>query len=452
MGLILLKIIICSGLLLAFYYAILQHEKSFRFNRAFLLGALVFSNAVPFLSIPVPAKSAVKPLLVVGQPILSAEKVAGSQEAAVNWAMIVLLVYLCISAFLLMRFLLSLLKIRLIKGKRLTFQGVEVIVTEKEYIPFSFCNTMFISSKYLHDETVDEGIFLHEKAHILQKHTIDLLFIEFLIIFSWFNPFLFLYKKAVVANHEFLADDFVLRTHFDIHRYQQLILSELENLRALKLTHTFYFNNTKKRFLMMTTNNSRFIGLKKAGSIPLAVLLLLAFAKPLSAQTEIKTKKPDAPVKQALETTPTNAPVLQSVSSEKLPTDRKTVKTDTIRKPSLQKAVEPAIASPPPPPSRFTGILPQFPGGINEFRTLIATNFNTTVLTGFKGLLRTTVFVDIDSEGRMSNIRSEGDNEIFNREAERSLNSIKDQLWTPAQEKGRAVPYVFKLPLTMQFE
>jgi len=89
----------------------------------------------------------------------------------------------------------------------------------------------------------------------------------------------------MIANHEFLADEFVLQHHFDVKDYQKLILSEIGSSEKFALSHQFNFNNTKKRFIMMTTKNSRAAGLKKLAFLPVLAILALFFTKKINAQT-----------------------------------------------------------------------------------------------------------------------------------------------------------------------
>ena len=51
MVMIILKIILCSGIVLGLYYLFLAKEKTFIFNRFYLLLGLVFSYSIPFVTI-----------------------------------------------------------------------------------------------------------------------------------------------------------------------------------------------------------------------------------------------------------------------------------------------------------------------------------------------------------------------------------------------------------------
>ncbi|UKB79840.1 M56 family metallopeptidase [Chryseobacterium sp. MEBOG07] len=151
------------------------------------------------------------------------------------------------------------------------------------------------------NDTIDPRIFLHEKTHIEQKHSIDVLFLNILKIFTWFNPVLFLYKKAVITNHEFLADEAVMKSNYNIKEYQSLILEEILSHQNPPLTHSFNFNNTKKRFIMMKTKKTKFSLLRKATGITVLIAAVALFSErtyagnPANAQISEKTTEASVP-------------------------------------------------------------------------------------------------------------------------------------------------------------
>lgn len=96
---------------------------------------------------------------------------------------------------------------------------------------------------------------------------------------------------------------------------------------------------------------------------------------------------------------------------------------------------------------------PDFPGGINAFRTMFSKKFDPYVFSiPEKGTIKTTVHLTIEKDGSVSNIFATGDNEQFNAEAVRTAKKIsKNTKWIPATKNGEPVVYVFRLPLTMSF-
>ncbi|AZI23571.1 energy transducer TonB [Chryseobacterium taklimakanense] len=131
----------------------------------------------------------------------------------------------------------------------------------------------------------------------------------------------------------------------------------------------------------------------------------------------------------------------------------------------------PAYTPPPPPPSTGTKVATveakpapsttevyteveqqaDFPGGLNSFRTKVADNFDSGAMEGGEGTLRTEITFVVERDGSLTQVKATGPNADFNREAERTVKSIRNK-WTPAKINGQPVRYRFRLPLTMNFE
>jgi beta-lactamase regulating signal transducer with metallopeptidase domain len=122
-------------------------------------------------------------------------------------------------------------KIKSLKGNKIIYRNRAVKVLENNMPPFSFMNTIYISKDYFKDGNIENSIFLHEEIHVKQKHTADVLFTEILKILLWFNPFIYFYKRAMVTNHEFIADEQVIYNNKNIKSYQELILKKFLNNR-----------------------------------------------------------------------------------------------------------------------------------------------------------------------------------------------------------------------------
>ena len=451
---IILKIVLSSCLLIGFYYLFLERERIFKFNRIFLLSALVFAYAIPFIPFNIPIKPTGKTNLIIGEPLQNFRQINTAQAISIDWIKILLVVYAVISIFFLIKFLYAVVKIKFLKGEKRNYKDENILIIDKDYAPFSFLNTIYFSRKYLVNDQIDERIFLHEKCHIEEKHSADILFIEFLKIFSWFNPALFFFKKAMITNHEFLADEYVLQNNFDVGNYQHLILNEIKISQNFNLTHQFDFNNTKKRFIMMNSKNSRFTGLKKLTLLPVLAILFVLFTKKVNAQTETSAiVEATLPQKQdVMSFKKKNATKFEKkiITFSTKTRDDIEVKKDTIKK--KQNVSAPVPPPPPPPPTEFEQVPAEFPGGANALRTLVSNSFDTSIFKGDEGLIKTTVYLSIDEKGKISNIFAEGENKIFNQEAVRAITAANEgKIWKPATEDSNPVKTVFKLPLTMQF-
>ncbi|KIA82324.1 energy transducer TonB [Kaistella solincola] len=130
----------------------------------------------------------------------------------------------------------------------------------------------------------------------------------------------------------------------------------------------------------------------------------------------------------------------------------------------------PSYTPPPPPPSTgkvqtvevkpqvsetqvYTEVeqLAEFPGGINKFRSTVGNNFDTSVMSGDEGTVKTEVIFVVERDGSITDVKANGPNSDFNAEAIRTVKSIKNK-WTPAKINGKSVRYRYRLPLTMNFE
>ncbi|MBF8457861.1 hypothetical protein IV494_11785 [Kaistella sp. G5-32] len=451
MILLIFKIVICSGLLLGFYYLFLEKQRTFKFNRVFLLSSLIFAYCIPFIKLNVPTNQTKAGNLIFGNPTQELKKQTILSAQTLDLTQIVIWIYVLITLLFLLKFLFGLLKLNLLKGNKIEYKGHQIFLVDQAISPFSFLGTIYLSKNHINENGVDERIFLHEKFHVDEKHSFDILFVEILKIFSWFNPSLFFIKKAMITNHEFQADEYVLENDFDVKNYQNLILNEIAFTQKFQFTHQFNFNNTKKRFIMMTTKNSRFSLAKKLSVLPLIAILFLLFSRKVEAQNskeEILKVKQDVAIPLNVENvTVEDKGILKAFKN---PVKAIQIKLDTIKPKFVGK--NETDGPPPPPPSKVGQTIAEFPGGINELRRSLNSNFDTSVLTGNEGLLKSSLNLTINAEGKVINIVAKGDNEVFNKEAERAMKIANgDKVWIPATEKGIPKETVFYIPMTMQF-
>jgi bla regulator protein BlaR1 len=99
--------------------------------------------------------------------------------------------------------------------------------------------------------TIEEALIQHEISHCRQWHSLDILFVELMKVVFWINPFIWLMKKSVQLNHEFLADDSVLSNH-SITNYKNLLINLVFKHNSGILISNFNFSFTKQRLKMMT--------------------------------------------------------------------------------------------------------------------------------------------------------------------------------------------------------
>lgn len=301
MTLYLLKFSACLGLIYLFYKLCLEGENFHVFKRYFLLTGLVLSTLIPLISFEIPWYQ--EHVMEIVLPIKNANAIDGniptvepiqpSNEPTVAMP-IWFYIYGLILGVMLFRFLrgLYLITRKAVTNEKLVHQNAHLVLIEEKIAPFSFGNYIFLNKSIYQAKGIESDILLHELTHVRQKHTWDILFVELFLIAFWWNPILYLYKKAIQLNHEFLADREVL-AHTQVPTYQQLLLQNATG-NALYLTSSSTFSITKKRFLMMTHHTSVTARiLRGLACLPLILVLIAGFSDwSLGQKNEKKTQKP----------------------------------------------------------------------------------------------------------------------------------------------------------------
>lgn len=261
-----LKSILCLGVLWMAYYFWLSKEQLFKFNRFYLIAAVIFALTAPLITFE--TITYIDPIPVVESDFAMSTIATESNvplvietERAFNWSSLLLAVYLIIGTLLTVRFTIGLVKL----GKNIKnnpskkWYNASLILLFKPLVPHTFFNYIFINKTEYEQDQIEKELLLHEYEHVKQKHSIDILFIELIQLVFWFNPFIYLIKKSIKLNHEFLADQAVLNTNISIDRYQLLLLQIAGLSSPHYLSSSINYSITKKRLKMMskTKNNAK---------------------------------------------------------------------------------------------------------------------------------------------------------------------------------------------------
>ncbi len=281
----LLKVIICSGILCGYYYLALRNKIFHRWNRFYLLAAVVLSLIVPVMKInifqsPGEGNGAVVNMLKTinssDEIIIEYSRHNGLQLSSEN---IISGIYLLITLAFLSIFFLALYKIyRLTKiypGTKM--KGISFISTDAKGTPFSFFNSIFWNNAIDIYSRQGQQIFNHEIAHVKEKHSYDKVFMNILLIFFWMNPFFWLIRKELSMIHEFIADKEALEDS-DINAFAEMILQTVYPGQQFLLTNNFFHSPLKRRITMFTKNkNPKVNYLSRLLVLPLAAIVFFAF-------------------------------------------------------------------------------------------------------------------------------------------------------------------------------
>lgn len=247
----LLKVNIALSLFYLIYYFWLRKLTFYTINRYFLIFALAFSTFYPLIHIHVNQSSAEKPTPVASNAIPVWEyEYSANQQMTIN-EHIDTLFYLTLLVFTL-RFCISLfgiLKIHLSSTASI-WNAYHYRKSKEDILPFSFWKNVYLNPKK-HSDNELEGIFRHEYVHVRQLHSFDILLAEVVLIFCWYNPFAWLFRRVIRENIEFITDNNVLASGINKEAYQYSLLTVLTANRQSTIANYFNMKDLKKRISMM---------------------------------------------------------------------------------------------------------------------------------------------------------------------------------------------------------
>lgn len=285
----LFEVSVSLALFYSIYWLFLKKETFFAVNRLFLISSILFSFILPFINVsfikissPIASRQLIERNYALGQTASMQAKTMGIFD-------ILLLIYLIGAGLFLLGFLYKLLKLLILikKSSIQKINGVKIVFVEKDLAPFSFFNLVFVNKPNISGDDFDR-IVAHEMIHIRQYHSVDLLVMELLTIFQWFNPFVWPYKESLKETHEYLADNAVIAQGCNAAKYQLLIFEQHVGVKLFDFANNFNHSQIKRRITMMTKRKSkRWAKFKVLLVLPLLSFLALTFA---DSNT---TRKPD---------------------------------------------------------------------------------------------------------------------------------------------------------------
>ena len=296
MDLYLIKSAACLAILLVFYKVFLEKESFHTFKRFYLLAALAVSLLIPFITFT----EYVEPEYILGtfqNPILEniyiPETNTGTEviKETLDWTPILWTIYGLGVLFFSIRFLLNLSRIvkRIHSNPKTKRQSFINVLLNDLVIPHTFFNYIFLNKSKFEKQEIPEEVLLHEQTHAKQKHSLDILFIEILQVVFWFNPLIYLIKKDIKLNHEFLADQAVVNHGTNPITYQQLLLAFSSNAAEPQLANAINYSSIKKRFTVMKTRTTqKTTWVKSLVLLPLLAIMVYGFSTTKTVEKEVE--------------------------------------------------------------------------------------------------------------------------------------------------------------------
>ena len=276
------------------YMLILRKESFFRLNRTVLLLILLLSLVLPLMNIhslswdsqPV-VQVARQQMVEVGIPVnagmlLPEVAVQGERNGIqVSWFHIVSILFVLGTLFVFFLRVSQILRMGyVIRTGSLWHQredGVMLYCHADDVSPFSWMDNIVISARDYNENARE--ILLHERAHVMARHSWDLLLLALLQTMQWWNPLVYILGGSLRDVHEYEADDFVLRSGVSAKAYQLLLIKKVVGASSYTFANNFDHSLTLKRITMMQKSKSSvWMRSKVLYIIPMATLALSAFA------------------------------------------------------------------------------------------------------------------------------------------------------------------------------
>ncbi len=407
----LLEVTLYQFVLLAVYHVGFKRYTFFQVNRFYLLLSIVISFTLPFFSIPesIQQTPIMLPEIILSSAIVSPTEIVEKTTQLWNLDIIFYVGLIIFSALLVFR-LTKLFKL-INSNPKQDKNNFTLVTLENENEVFSWFNYVFAHESKLSDETLS-----HELVHIKNKHSIDILFLEFVQVVLWFSPVVRWYKKELQLVHEYQADAHA--TKESVTSYATLLVNELFQVNELSMVHNFWkVNQIKSRIKMLKKMKTQKI---KSLRYLLVIPLLAMFTMEYSCTREAENSSEIKEIKNADEEV-FNFQVVDK-QPQIIGVDESFTKHEKYM--VFQKAI-----------MKHVGDSFKYPD------QALKDTIQGRVITQFV----------IGSDGKVKDVKIlRSVNEDLDEEALRIVNSIPD--YTPAYHNGKAVAVSFMLPITFKLQ
>jgi TonB family protein len=282
---------------------------------------------------------------------------------------------------------------------------------------FSAMGYIFICTRLSPEEAGE--IVRHEQNHIKQNHFIDIIFIELVKSFQWFNPVVYLFNRSLRAIHEYQADQECISSGIPVVNYQSLLLNQVFKSKAFNLTNSFSNPSLiKKRMIMMTKKRtSALASIKMLIVIPVLAIVFLAISASKSGLMPLPPPPPPPP------------------QSKELKNYTEVVKEEPVDDSG-------------PAPFVVVEVMPQFPGGDIALLKYIGENTRYPERAKEYNIQgKVIIRFCVTEKGSVSRISVlKGVDPELDKEAIRVVNSLP--IFNPGRQGGKPVPVWYMVPIT----
>ena len=280
-----LQVVICSALMMGYYWLVLRNKRFHQYNRFYLIAVLILSWIIPLIKIQwnkpeASSQQVINFLSLVADGNAEIDASLVQKGFQFSWETTAMLLYLSVSAILLGVLVFGLIRLyRLIKQHTCKSVGeVYLILTQLKGTPFSFFRFIFWHESIDLKTEAGKQMLAHELTHVQQKHSIDKIVIQINLVAGWFNPFFWLLKKEMEMIHEFIADNKAINNG-DTASLAQMLLTAAYPQQHYLLTTPFFFSPIKRRLQMISNKqNPKFTYMRRLIILPVVAIMVVLFA------------------------------------------------------------------------------------------------------------------------------------------------------------------------------
>ncbi len=458
------KSAVAAGAFYLVFLLLFQNKKQFLFNRIYLPVSMVLSFVIPLITFT--TIKYVEPVQLVSFnsiAFLPNESVTtATQQFVFEWYHYLFGLYILMGTGFLLNLILGHLKaLHIIKNsKTKTLFKTKVNVTKRDVHPFSFFNKIVVSERNLSSHNL-EVIVSHEKIHVEERHTLDILFAEILFLFQWFNPFAWLLKDAIKNNLEYKTDNRVIQK-FNAENYQLAMVALADKKGVAPFLTALNGSQLKNRIIMMKKKKeNKYAFLKQLIVLPLLAILIMGLSNK-EVKTEVVQKKNIKSeivqsAERKVESLNANFAINKKKYDENAPEQVLGAAIKSVGKSKALTATKmseqqnrPVFKSNSFKDSVYAAPdkLPQFPGGEPELKKFISKNVKYPIMaqeSGIKGKVFVTFI--INEKGKVINPHiSRSVDPLLDKEALRVVNLLPD--WEPGEKDGKSVAVPYTVPIT----
>ena len=455
-----LKVAVLLAVFYMFYRLLLARETFHRVNRIVLLLTAVASFVLPLCVITMHETVTVEavPTIQVGDMMMNAAPIA--EPATPCWQILLPILFIIGMVATLGNTLWSLFKIVSLISKSEKYpqdDGTIICVTgNADIAPFSWM--LYIVMNRSDYEEHNETILAHERGHIRLHHSWDLLLVDTLTAFQWFNPAIWMLRSDLRAIHEYEADGEVLSQGINARQYQYLLITKAASIGGYSLANGISHSTLKNRINMMLHKKSNPTRLLKL----IALIPIVAVALAVNAETvtdyvygepetlqPVKKGKVNATIKTGMNSAITVVAANAEQDAEQA--DNNTNKVNDIVKdkegddPDLQKNDSDKAYD-------LVEEMPQYPGGVGKLMEYVSMNVRYPKEAESKSIQgRVIITFVIEKDGSIEDAEVvKSVDPALDAEALRVVKAMPK--WTPGKQEGKPIRVKYTMPITFALQ